>query len=191
MRAEAAAHPEALRALYADEASFYRTPEKGRSWGTRKGGGKNQPKATHTPGANTKRRIFATLDTQDGRVVSHTAKVLGVNALCTALRKLRQAYGPTVRLVMIWDNWPVHHHPVVLAVAKQERIELLYTPTYAPWTNPIEKFWKKLRAEVLHQHRLSDQWMQLRTRVDCYLAALNGLNPDLLRYCGLARPIPN
>ena len=190
IRAEAAAQPEVLRVLYADEASFYRTPEKGRTWGKKAGGGKAQPKPTHTPGANTKRRIISTLDTADGRVVSHTAKALGVRAIGTFLRKLRKAYGPMVRLVLVWDNWPVHHHEAVLEVARQQRVELLYIPTYAPWTNPIEKLWKMLREEVLHLHRLSDRWMELRNRVDAYLAALNRPNPELLRYVGLAPRLP-
>ena len=29
---------------------------------------------------------------------------------------------------------------------------LLPLPTYAPWTNPIEKFWLKLNREFMRQH---------------------------------------
>ncbi len=190
-RFEAAAAPEVVRVLYGDQASFYRMPHVGRNWCVKKGGGRGQPKAAHTPGANTKRRMMATLDTWDGRVVSHTAKQIGAKALARFLKKLRTAYGPKLRLVLVWDNWPVHYHPLVVEAAREYRIELLYLPTYAPWTNPIEKLWKKLREELLHLHRLSDRWMELRRRVDQYLAGLDRANPDLLRYVGLApKPLP-
>ena len=74
-----------------------------------------------------------------------------------------------MRLVLIWDNWPVHYHPDVLRVAQAERIELLNTPTYAPWCNPIEKLWKKLRSDVLRLHDRSGAWKQLRAKVESYL----------------------
>ena len=190
-RCEAEVAPEAVRVLYGDQASFYRMPHPGRSWIAKKAGGRGQPRPAHTPGANTKRRMMATLDIYDGRVVSHTAKQIGAKALARFLRKLRIAYGPTLRIVLVWDNWPVHYHPLVVEAAREQRIELLYLPTYAPWTNPIEKLWKKLREELLHLHRLSDRWMELRRRVDQYLAALDRKNPELLRYVGLdPKPLP-
>ena len=43
-------------------------------------------------------------------------------------------------------------------------LQLVPLPTYASWCNPIEKLWRRLKAEVLHLHRLAD---------------------DLLRYVGL------
>jgi putative transposase len=191
-RWEAEADPDAVRLVYADQASFYRMPHPGYTWSPKQGGGRGQPKAAHTPGANTKRRIMATLDIYDGRVVFHTAKQIGAKALARFLKKLRTAYGPDVRVVLVWDNWPVHYHPLVLEAAREHRIELLYLPTYAPWTNPIEKLWKKLREELLHLHRHSDKWMELRRRVDEYLAKLDRANPELLRYVGLApKPLPN
>lgn len=188
-RTQAEAEPEKVRVLYGDQASFYRMPHPGRTWSAKQGGGRGQPKPAHTPGANTKRRIMATLDVHDGRIVSHTAKQLGSKALARFLKKLRQAYGAKRRVVLIWDNWPVHYHPFVVEAAQEHRIELLYLPTYAPWTNPIEKFWKKLREEVLHLHRHSDRWMELRKRVDQYLAPLGTANPEILHYVGL-RPTP-
>ncbi len=184
-RREAAAHPEAVRLVYVDEASFYRLPHPGRTWGAQQGGGRHQPRASHTAGANTKRRIVAALDAHSGEVCSLTRKVLGRAALGSFLAQLRRWVGAHVRLVLVWDNWPVHLHPDVLAAAQAQQIEVLYTPTYAPWTNPVEKLWKKLRHDVLHLHRWSHAWSELRRQVEVYLAALQHPNPDLLRYVGL------
>jgi transposase len=185
IRTAAAEDPEHLRVLYADEASFYRLPHAGRTWQESGSGGVAQPTAVHTAGANTRRRIVGTLDVHDGRVLYQSGSMIGVKALCRFLRHIRRTYGPDVRLVIVWDNWSLHSHPDIVKVASEQRIELLYTPTYAPWTNPIEKLWKKLRHDVLRLHRHSAAWMLLRQRVDQYLAELDSLNPGLLRYTGL------
>ncbi|HEX6751431.1 MAG TPA: IS630 family transposase [Longimicrobium sp.] len=185
IRAAALDDPERLRVLFADEASFYRLPHAGRTWHCEGGGGGAQPTAVHTAGSNTRRRIVATLDVQDGRVLFQTGSMIGIKALRAFLRRIRRHYGDELRLVIVWDNWPLHYHPEILRVAGEERIELLYTPTYAPWTNPIEKLWKKLRHDVLRLHHCSGEWKKLRARVDGYLAKLRGANPALLRYVGL------
>lgn len=185
VREAADAAPDAVRVFYSDEASYYRFPHPGRTWAAKKGGGAGQPSAKHTAGANTKRRIVAALDARTAEVLSHSESRIGVKALGTFLRKLRRAVGTGVRVVLIWDNWPVHFHPEVNRVAEQQKIELLYVPTYAPWTNPIEKLWKKMRRDVLHLHRKSDQWKALRAQVEDFLQKLEQPNPDLLRYVGL------
>jgi transposase len=185
IRAAAVEEPERLRVLFADEASYYRLPHAGRTWHPSGRGGHAQPTAPHTAGSNTRRRIVATLDVHDGRVLFQTGSMIGIKALCAFLRRIRRHYGPELRVVIVWDNWPLHYHPEVLRVAGEQRIELLYTPTYAPWTNPIEKLWKKLRHDTLRLHRYSGDWKKLRTRVDRYLAKLGGANPALLRYVGL------
>lgn len=187
-RARAAANPDEVRVVYVDEVTFYRRPERGCNWHPRGGGGAAQPTTHQAPGANTKRRIIGALDTVDGRVCSMTRSVLGVRALIAFLHQLRKQYGPELTLVVVWDNWPPHRHKDVLAVADALGIVLLNTPTYAPWTNPIEKLWDKLKDDVLRLHRLSDAWTQLRQRVDAYLQQLCRPNPAMLKHVGL---LPN
>lgn len=123
-------------------------------------------------------------------MLSDTKTVMGVKQLCRFLGKVRRHYGPGVRIVLIWDNWRPHSHPDLLEAAAEQQIELLFTPTYAPWCNPIEKLWKKLRHDVLRLHRKSAAWKQLRSQVESFLANLERTNPELLRYTGLARPLP-
>ena len=175
-----------VRVVFGDEMSYYRRPAPGREWHEEGRGGCMQPTAPQAPGPNTRRRIIGALDAVSGRVTSLTRSSAGVRALLKFLRQLREAYEPGMHLILVWDNWPPHHHEAVRALATELDIELLYTPTYAPWTNYIEKLWKKLRAELLRLHRLSDAWVELRRRVNQYLAALDRPNPELLRYVGLA-----
>ncbi len=55
-----------------------------------------------------------------------------------AFRRLRACY-PHRRLYVIIDGLhQVHDHPRFLAICKQLRITLVFTPTEASWMNPIE-----------------------------------------------------
>lgn len=184
-RARAAADPQRVKVVYVDEVTYYRRPERGRNWHARGGGGTAQPTTQQAPGSNTKRRIIGALDVCDGQVSSMSRSVIGVRALVAFLRQVRKHYGPDVEIIVIWDNWPNHYHQDVLQAAVEAKITLLNTPTYAPWTNPIEKFWDLLKDKVLRLHWHSDAWAALRNRVDEFLAAMQAPNPGLLRHVGL------
>jgi phosphoribosylamine-glycine ligase len=130
----------------------------------------------------------------DGRVVATQQGCASVPALCRWLALVRGTYdaalGPGVRLVLAWDNWPNHKHERVLAAAKEQRIDLLFLPTYAPWLNPIEKLWRKMKQEVLALHRHSADFdaLKLRAREFCDRYKQPGQQTvELLRYVGLAR----
>jgi transposase len=186
---EARQQPAATVLLYSDELTVYRQPPVGSAYGEQKSGGKYQPRAQRSHASNTKLRVVGVLDAVLGRVLFSTASKIGVKELCRFLKTVRQAYGESPRIVFVWDNWPVHYHPQVVAAATECRIELLYLPTYAPWTNPIEKLWGKLHEEQLSMHASSDRWEALKQRVRSFLEEYNRPAPDLLRYVGLPLPI--
>ncbi len=53
---------------------------------------------------------------------------------------------------------------------------------YAPWTNPIEKGWRKLKGEAPHQHAFAADWPGLKATAEAWLAT----DPATLkRYTGL------
>ncbi len=180
---EAAARGEIVL-LYGDEHTFYRQPLAGQMWHPQGGDGKGQPRCVRHTASNTKRRTIAALNARSGTVTWHGCSRSRVRELQRFLEKLRQSY-PGQRVVLVWDNWPVHLHEKVLACASQEEIELVWLPTYAPWLNPIEKLWQWLKAEVLVAHRHSAAWAQLRQEVEAFLDRFTQPAPDLLRYCGL------
>jgi transposase len=64
-------------------------------------------------------------------------------------------------------------------------IQVVPLPTYAPWTDPVEKVWRKLRQEYLNLHRLADEWEALKQGVRDYLDRLRYGGSELLRYVGL------
>jgi transposase len=63
----------------------------------------------------------------------------------------------------------------------------LNLPTYAPWTNPIEKLWRKLKQEAVCMHPLSEQWTLLKEQVHGFLKSYDRPASDLLRYVGRAK----
>ena len=64
-------------------------------------------------------------------------------------------------------------------------IKILQLPTYAPWANPIEKLWRWVRQSVLHLHRLSHDWLQLKQRIRDFIQSFRKGSNELLRYMGL------
>jgi transposase len=123
-------------------------------------------------------------------------KVVGKDALCLLLTKVRAAYEADTQLFVIWDNWSVHWQQDVLTKANELNIHLLWLPTYAPWTNPIEKLWRWLKQSVLHNHQLAEHFDTLKEQVRTFLDQFTLGSPDparsadLLRYVGLL-PLPD
>ena len=58
----------------------------------------------------------------------------------------------TGTIYVAWDNASTHQDDEVEAVVRAAagRLVLLYLPTYTPWLNPIEMFWRHFRREVTH-----------------------------------------
>ena len=64
-------------------------------------------------------------------------------------------------------------------------IKILQLPTYASWANPIEKLWRWVRQSVIHLHRLSDKWDELKQRIRDFILSFRKGSNELLRYVGL------
>lgn len=165
---------------YGDEASCYRQPTLARRWYPVG----DEPTAPLSHRANTRYRVCGALDAVRGRVVATTGSRTTVAHLGHFLWRLR-AVDPDRAITLVWDNWPVHAHPDVLAVATAARIEVLWLPTYAPWLNPIEKLWRLLKQQRLHHHDLADDWDGLKAAIDVVLAQFADGSDELLRYVGL------
>lgn len=179
-RALARAFPGRAALVYGDECGLYRQPTLAPVWWPAGA----EPTAPLSHRANTRHRLCGGLDAATGRVVWRGASRITVAQLRRFLRDLRAAY-PGRHLFLVWDNWPVHKHPDVLAEAAAQRVALLWLPTYAPWANPIEKLWRRLKQALLHHHRLADRWDELKAAVAAFLDRFAHGSHDLLRYTGL------
>ena len=90
-------------------------------------------------------------------------------------------------------NWPDEPSPEAKRNAEKRKakgitklpIKILQLPTYASWANPIEKLWRWVRQSVLHLHRLSDEWDELKQRIRDFILSFRKGSNELLRYVGL------
>jgi hypothetical protein len=195
--------------VFADEFTLYRHPSLANAFEQQ---GKSQPLAQLGYLGNYTWRIAAALNAYTGQVTYHQARVIDVTRMTLFHRKLYQAY-PATDILLAQDNWPLHYHPDVLAALQPQElpfglrvppnwsklpvrpipavrlpIRLFFLPTYASWTNPIEKLWRLLRQEVLHLHRYADDWQTLKQKVWAFLDQFQHGSTDLLRYVGLSNP---
>lgn len=177
-------YPGRVRVVYQDEFNLYRQPTRV----TRYAAVRHEPTTHLSLGQNRRERLAGALDTYSGQLTWAKGAKMGVEGLRSLLEQLRKGY-PNKILFLVWDNWPVHYHPRVLGRAAELGIHILWLPTYAPWTNPIEKLWRWLKQDVVHCHRLADRWPELLARVKQFLdrfAYGGSLHcTRLLRYVGL------
>jgi hypothetical protein len=203
--------PESYVFLYLDEFSYYRQPSLARAYELK---GHDQALARRSYRSDNLFRIVAALNAITGQVTYRQHSKIGLAQLSDFYAAIRADYPTAAEIYVAQDNWPVHFHPDVLARLQPQTfipeppklasnwptqpsskamrdclpIRLLMLPTYASWLNPIEKLWRWLKQNVLHLHRLSDDWQALKEQVAQFLDTLALGSPALLRYVGL---LPN
>jgi transposase len=188
-------------ALYQDELTYYRQPSVAQAYAQRGG---DSPYAQRCPGKDTATRTTATLNPLTGRVEYWQGSRVSIPRLVAFYQQLHRAYPEADTIYVIQDNGTVHFHPdVLVALVEQESpypryrkwgacqlpIQLVPLPTYASWTNPIEKLWRWLKQDVLHLHPLATDLKALRGEVRQFLERFADGSPELLRYVGLLVPV--
>ncbi len=201
------AEPHRYVFLYMDEFTFYRQPSLASAYADQ---GSKLPLAQRSYHSDTKGRVVAALNAGTGQVTYLLRARTDLPVMRQFYAHLRATYPDAEQIFAAQDNWPVHAHPDVVAVLEEQEypfwptlpanwptaprpnwetddlpIQLLFQPTYAPWTNPIEKLWRSLQQEHLHLHRLSDDWPALKQCVSDFLDRFAGPSPELLHYVGL------
>jgi hypothetical protein len=199
--------PEKYVFLYLDEISYYRQPTVARAY---EEVGHHQALAYRSLRSNTLFRGIGALNFMTGQVTYRQNHRTRVPYLSKFYAQIRDDYPDAEIIYVAQDNWPVHAHPNVIARLQPQEspfwprtpanwptepdkkavyddlpIQLVFLPTYAPWLNPIEQLWRWLKQDVLHLHRLSDEWDVLKQRVLDFMAQFAYGSDDLLRYTGL------
>jgi hypothetical protein len=174
--------PKRFVLLYEDELTYYLRPTVAQGYALK---GSDGPLARQGKGVNLSHRIAASLEVISGRIFAWQRKHFDRWTLIRYYRALEASYPDAERIFVVQDNWPVHFHPDILAALAGSKIFLVPLPTYAPWTNPMEKVWRKLYQEVLHLHEFADRWDELTTTVESWLNQFADGSPELLRYVGL------
>lgn len=204
---EAVAYPREVIFLYLDEFSYYRQPTVTLAYEQR---GNYQWRANLSHRSNTRCRGIGALNAMTGQVHYRQADKIRTKVQVAFYRDIVQSYPQARTIYVAQDNWPNHAAPAVMAHLEAQRtpffpntfsnwstaerymtppdalpIQLVFLPTYAPWTNPIEKLWRWVRQDILHLHRLSDQWGDLKQRVMDFMMQFEHGSTQLLHYIGL------
>jgi hypothetical protein len=207
MRRQTFDHPERYTFLYLDELTYYRQPTLAYGYEAM---GHSQPLAQRSYHRNTHFRVLGALNARSGQLSYRQRSQTDTACLANFWYQVREDYPDAQTIYIVVDNWPVHFHPDVLAPLQAQNfpfplplpanwpaepsarakidtlpIQLLCLPTYASWLNPIEKLWRWLKQDILHLHRLSDDWQALKLRVDSFLANFSHGSTELLSYVGL------
>jgi len=132
------------------------------------------------------------VDIHTGALIAWQRSTFVVAEVVKFLRHVEVQYPAAQTIFVAWDNWTNHVHPYVqdALAASGSRIRLLFLPTYAPWANPMEKVWLKLDQDVLDQHPFGQDWQELKQAVAQWLQQKHKGSMDLLRFIGLAPPLP-
>lgn len=75
--------------------------------------------------------------------------------MCNFLESVRRWNGDRP-IVMVIDNFAVHHSKAVAAKAAELKIHLVFLPPYSPDLNPIEFIWKTVK-KVVSRTRIIDR----------------------------------
>lgn len=168
--------------LYQDEFTFYRRPTVAWAYAPHNS---TLPLAHLGYSPNRRRRVTGVLNAVTGRLDVAMGSRCGLRQLLAFYQQIEQAYPQAERIFLVQDNWPVHQHPELVQWLQASPIHVLFLPTYAPWTNPIEKVWRRLKQEVLHLHTWRDDWPGLLAAVQAWFHRWSDDSLDLLHYVGL------
>jgi transposase len=92
---------------------------------------------------------------------------------------------PTQTVILVLDNASFHHSYAVQAALSlfEDRVLVLWLPPYSPDMNPIERFWKHLKANAC-ANKLYQSLEQLVTGVFDLIACQNQTGHELrLSFC--------
>jgi hypothetical protein len=178
-------HPTRKVLLYLDEHLVGRYPTVARCYSST--GAPGMP-ARQYAGYNSMLRLVGCLDAASGAVIAKRYGSVTVDNFLKFLQMVEKQYPDAEVISIALDNWSVHVNECVpLALqARQSKIQLLFQPTYAPWTNPIEKVWLRFNEDVSHMHPHWAKWQPWRLRIDEWIAQVRPASQAMLRATGVA-----
>ena len=138
-------------------------------------------------GYNSMLRLVGCLDAATGAVFAKRYGSVTVDNFLTFLQRVEEQYPNAEVIYIALDNWSVHVNERVLPAlhAPQSKIQLLFQPTYAPWTNPMEKVWLRFNEDVSHMHPHWAKWQPWRLRIDDWIAKVRPASEAMLSATGL------
>lgn len=137
--------------LFADELDINLLPKVGYQWME-----KGTQQEVMTPGTNEKNYLAGALDIVTGRML-HCVWFRKVSGLFIDLLKVIDAtYSARdyTHIYVVVDNYKIHKAKAVEQwLRSQQRVELVYLPTYCPKANPIERAFGDVHDKCTRNHK--------------------------------------
>lgn len=111
-----------------------------------------------------------------GNAVSRTlvavtnTTVVNTETMCELLREIA-AQGLTGPITLVLDNARYQRNAVVMVLAEQLGIRLMFLPSYSPNLNLIERLWKFIKKECLYAQHFAS-FADFRDRIETCLSQL-------------------
>jgi transposase len=115
------------------------------------------------------RSVYGFLNIKTGKEQAFKTEKQNMFETVGILKKVRAIY-PDKKLLIIWDGAGWHRGSVVQEfIKKDQNIETIHFPGYAPELNPQEHVWKSGRDHCSHNHFIAN----IDTATDEFIAFLN------------------
>jgi transposase len=75
------------------------------------------------------------------------------------LKPLENIFKEEMQLVVILDNYPVHHGKTLENACKHLNIILIHLPPYSPKLSPIEQVWRTIKKELSSEFIVSEKFL--------------------------------
>ncbi len=131
--------------LFQDESTFRQWSRTSKSWGK-----KGEKLIAKVNMSSNYQKVFGAIDFHNGNFYYQIGEQINADGFISFMEKLISIY--CKKIILIIDNGPAHTNYKVsrfLALNK-EHIELYRLPKYSPKLNPIEKLWKKIKKDFMH-----------------------------------------
>jgi hypothetical protein len=200
---------EAQIGLYLDELQYFQQPAIERGW-EKKG---NQPTVDRPASSKYawSRHVLSAIDWQCGDLFCRHQDSFDRETFIELYRRIADEYSGADRIWVIQDNLPVHFHIDILEKLETQKwpwdfpspptwpdpeeaarrdgplsIQLAPLPTYASWLNPVERFWRNLKRQVLYLQPNGCAPDELMEDVDAFLDRRASAPSKVLSETGLS-----
>jgi transposase len=171
--------PGTIGFFFADECSAYQVPTKK----------KKLAKRGHTPitksrGGRKHQNMIGLLSVFAATVLTGFVDRMNGGVFIGFLKAILKHYGHLQKIYLVIDNAPAHHAKKVQKFLEtvNDKLEVIFLPTYSPKLNPIEHFWSYMRDYITHNH-FHPSFEDLVADLRAFLVKHKTFNMEVLSRC--------
>jgi len=131
------------------------------------------------PSGRQRFNVLGALDAISKQVITVTNdSYINAVSVCQLLHQLRKSF-PDIPMTLVMDNARYQRCRLVMELALELNIELLFLPPYSPNLNLIERLWKFVKKKCLYNHYYED-FASFSTAITTCIAESQGKHKEAL-----------